>query len=96
MAAAPDKSSKPMRAALIGLVANVALAGAKLAAGIIGHSYALIADAIESLLTEVYNASAVDWSVFDAYSARESARVMAAAIDDAVERFAAQHRLHSN
>lgn len=34
---------------LIGLLANVALASLKLLAGIVGHSYALIADAIESM-----------------------------------------------
>jgi hypothetical protein len=55
-----------------------------------------VADAIESFLTAVYHAEAVDWGVFDAYSARESARVMAASIDEAVERFTAQHRLLSN
>jgi cation diffusion facilitator family transporter len=38
-----------VRATLIGLLANTVLAGGKLAAGIAGHSHALIADAVESL-----------------------------------------------
>src|SRR5262249_32898060 len=36
-----------------------------------------IADAIEAFLTAPYDAQAVEWSAFDAYSARESARRMA-------------------
>ena len=46
-----------------------------------------IADAIEAFLAAPYQAQAVDWSAFDAYSARESARVMAAALDEAFGRF---------
>src|SRR5690606_14069520 len=42
-----------------GLAANLALAAIKLAAGVLGHSYALVADAIESLLDVV--GSAVIW-----------------------------------
>jgi cation diffusion facilitator family transporter len=38
------------RVALLGLVINVAFATAKIAAGIIGHAYVLIADGIESTL----------------------------------------------
>lgn len=38
-----------MRVSAMGLIANAALALVKLAAGILGHSYALVADAIESL-----------------------------------------------
>lgn len=38
-----------LRIALLGLAVNVALASAKLIAGIVGHSGALVADAIESL-----------------------------------------------
>ncbi|MEO7725050.1 MAG: cation diffusion facilitator family transporter [Chthoniobacterales bacterium] len=38
------------RVALIGMVANVALATAKILAGVLGHSYVLIADGIESTL----------------------------------------------
>src|SRR3954447_2292042 len=37
-----------MRAALAGLLVNAALVVVKLLAGIVGHSYALVADAIES------------------------------------------------
>ena len=37
------------RAALLGLLVNVVLAAAKLSAGIIGQSFALIADAVNSL-----------------------------------------------
>jgi divalent metal cation (Fe/Co/Zn/Cd) transporter len=37
-----------MRAARTGLVVNMVLVIAKLLAGIAGHSYALVADAIES------------------------------------------------
>jgi hypothetical protein len=54
-----------------------------------------IADAVESFLAAPYEAQAVNWSAFDAYSGRESARAMAAALDEAVERFATQHRLHA-
>jgi hypothetical protein len=54
-----------------------------------------LADAIESFLAAPYRAEAVDWRAFDAYSARESARTMAAALDEAVERFAARHRLQT-
>jgi cation diffusion facilitator family transporter len=38
-----------VRATLVGLVANVVLAAAKFAAGMLGHSHALVADAVESL-----------------------------------------------
>lgn len=38
------------RLALIGVLVNIGLAGVKLVAGLLGHSYALIADAIESLV----------------------------------------------
>lgn len=37
-----------LRATFIGMATNLALAGAKLAAGIFGHSHALVADAVES------------------------------------------------
>ncbi|CAG0975978.1 Manganese efflux system protein MneP [Phycisphaerales bacterium] len=42
-------NTRAQRLALLGLVSNLALAGIKLLAGVIGHSYALIADAIESI-----------------------------------------------
>lgn len=43
----PDDS--PERLALLGVVVNTVLAGAKLAAGVLGSSFALVADAVESL-----------------------------------------------
>lgn len=39
-----------VRLALVGIVVNAVLATVKIAAGIIGHTYALIADGIESIL----------------------------------------------
>jgi cation diffusion facilitator family transporter len=45
--AAPARTA--LRAWLVGLVVNVSLGTAKLVAGVVGHSYALIADALESL-----------------------------------------------
>jgi cation diffusion facilitator family transporter len=50
---------KAQRLALTGLIANFALAAIKLAAGILGGSYALIADAVESMVDLV--GSAVIW-----------------------------------
>ena len=47
-----------------------------------------IADALEAFLGASYDPQAVDWSAFEAYSARESARRMAAALDEALVRFA--------
>lgn len=44
----PDLTEKGVRAAQIGIVVNAVLATVKLLAGIIGNSYVLIADAIES------------------------------------------------
>ena len=41
--------NRGIRAAQIGIVINAALAGIKLAAGVVGHAYALVADAVESL-----------------------------------------------
>src|SRR5437879_12341695 len=40
---------RSLRATLIGLVVNAALTTAKFSAGILGHSHALVADAVESL-----------------------------------------------
>ncbi len=48
------------RIAALGLVVNLVLAGVKLFAGLVGNSYALIADAIESI-TDIVG-SAVIWS----------------------------------
>jgi hypothetical protein len=46
-----------------------------------------IAESLEAFLATPYHAQSIDWSAFDAYSARESARAMAAALDEALERF---------
>lgn len=43
-----ERLSRGKRAARFGILANTALAAFKLVAGIVGHSYALVADAIES------------------------------------------------
>src|ERR1700716_3303168 len=48
------------RLALIGMLVNVVFAAAKIAAGLFGNSYALIADGIESTLD--IGGSAVIWS----------------------------------
>jgi hypothetical protein len=48
-----------------------------------------IADALEAFLGASYDARSVDWSAFEAYSARESARCLAAALDEALVRFPA-------
>lgn len=48
--------------ALVGVVVNAALALIKLVAGIVGHSFALVADAAESLVDIV--GSAVVWGAF--------------------------------
>lgn len=56
----PHAHNPKERIAFIGLLVNVCLAGAKLVAGILGNSYALIADAIESI-TDILG-SLVIWS----------------------------------
>ena len=43
-----SSAARGMRAALTGLMVNLLLVAIKLVAGIVGHAYALIADAIES------------------------------------------------
>jgi cation diffusion facilitator family transporter len=50
----------PERMALLGVVVNTGLAFVKLAAGVLGHSFALVADAVESLVDIA--GSAVVWS----------------------------------
>jgi len=52
--------SRTQRTALVGLAVNFSLAVLKLIAGVVGHSYALIADAIESIADIV--GSVVIWS----------------------------------
>ena len=44
-----ERYARGMRSSLVGLVVNLSLASVKLAAGIVGTSYALVADAIESM-----------------------------------------------
>lgn len=48
VAMAPSRLKRGLRATLTGLVVNVVLATVKLAGGILGHSHALVADAVES------------------------------------------------
>lgn len=62
-----DDRKKPEQVALIGVVVNAALAVVKLVAGIVGHSFALVADAAESLVDIA--GSAVVWGAFR-YGAR--------------------------
>ena len=45
-----DRLQRSVRATFVGLAVNVVLTTAKMAAGILGHSHALVADAVESLL----------------------------------------------
>lgn len=47
---ANDRFERSLRSVSVGLVCNIGLAVIKTVAGIIGHSYALIADGIESLM----------------------------------------------
>jgi hypothetical protein len=60
-----------------------------------GHlpSAAVVAAALRRFVErDWYDPGAVDWSVFERYSARESARRLAAAMDDAIERGASKTR----
>jgi cation diffusion facilitator family transporter len=56
----PDDHRRGMRISLIGLLVNAALAIVKLVAGLLGHSYALVADAVESM-ADIFG-SLVVWS----------------------------------
>jgi hypothetical protein len=51
---------------------------------------ARVADALENFANLHYRAEAVKWNEFEAYSARESARRMSLALDEAVGRYAAR------
>jgi hypothetical protein len=51
-----------------------------------------IADVIAAFMGTPSNPERVDWSAFEAYSARESARRMAAALDEALTRFRLRNR----
>jgi cation diffusion facilitator family transporter len=44
-----NRLTRSLRATWLGMVVNTVLAGGKLAAGMLGHSHALVADAVESL-----------------------------------------------
>ena len=44
-----NRLTRSLRATLLGMVANTLLAAGKLVAGVLGHSHALVADAVESL-----------------------------------------------
>jgi cation diffusion facilitator family transporter len=46
----PDRFREALRAGRVSVLANVVFAAVKLLAGVLGHSYALIADAMESIL----------------------------------------------
>src|SRR6267378_1347803 len=46
---AMSRLKRGLRATFLGMVVNTFLAAGKLAAGILGHSHALVADAVESL-----------------------------------------------
>src|SRR5436190_23896005 len=46
---ASTRLERGLRATFLGLVANILLAATKLVAGVVGHSHALVADAVESL-----------------------------------------------
>jgi cation diffusion facilitator family transporter len=46
---AESRLKQGLRATFLGLTVNTVLAGSKMVAGIVGHSHALIADAVESL-----------------------------------------------
>ncbi len=55
----PDSTHRGIRSARLGILVNATLAIIKLAAGLVGHSYALVADAIES--TSDIFASTIVW-----------------------------------
>src|SRR5271167_503809 len=46
---ATSRLKRTLRTTMLGMAVNIFLAAGKLAAGLIGHSHALIADAVESL-----------------------------------------------
>ena len=47
--AVAERETQIRRVTVLGLITNLALAGVKLAAGLLGHSRALVADAAHSL-----------------------------------------------
>ncbi len=52
----------------------------------------VVADQLEALEALPYDADAVDWPAFECFSARQSAAAMAAAMDAALEQYAARTR----
>ena len=56
---AMSRLKRGLRATLLGMIVNATLAAGKLAAGLLGHSHALVADAVESF-TDVFS-SIVVW-----------------------------------
>ena len=44
----PNRLQRSLRATFAGMAVNIVFSGVKLVAGIVGHSHALIADAVES------------------------------------------------
>src|SRR5579884_1636969 len=55
---AMSRLKRGLRATLLGMVVNTFLASGKLAAGLIGHSHALVADAVESF-ADIFSAIVV-------------------------------------
>ena len=51
-----------LRSSLLGIVINLALAMLKCVAGLVGHSFALLADGIESFL-DVISSTVVYWGL---------------------------------
>ena len=51
-----------------------------------------VADALDRFATLPYDAEAVEWAAFDDYSARESARKLALAMDEAMVRYASRQK----
>jgi len=54
----PSRLTRSLRATFLGLAANTVLTAAKFVAGILGHSHALVADAVESL-ADIFSALVV-------------------------------------
>lgn len=57
-----NRLQRSLRVTFIGMVINTLLAAGKMAAGIIGHSHALVADAVESL-ADIFSSLVVWWGL---------------------------------
>src|SRR5271167_3240658 len=55
---ATSRLKRTLRTTMLGMALNIFLAAGKLAAGLIGHSHALVADAVESL-ADIFSAIVV-------------------------------------